>query len=239
MVGAVLYTQSQSTMEEAMKLNNHLSLVSAAILALNLAAAGSAQATVLTSLPGATTTASSCYLGCGNAAYDHSNILDGDFGGTGNTGLNSWNSGGFGGYVQVNFGAAYTLDKIELYGGFPYENLYSLSVSLDGNSWQSIVSGAYHLESGLSQSAVQGGTKYGAVHAVGAGTLAGGIQAQYLRYTLAGGSHWAYLYEVAVEGHGAASPGPVMAVPEPGTYALMLAGMGLMGAIVRRRKQNA
>lgn len=221
-----------------MKTKLRLSCLPAAVLALNLAAASQAGATLLTSLPGATTSASSCFMGCGNAAYDHSNILDGDYGSTGNTGLNSWNSGGLGGYVQVNFGAAYTLDKIELYGAYPYENLYGLSVSLDGSSWQAIASGGYHLESGLSQSAVGGGIKYGAVHSVGAGTLGSGIQAQYLRYTLAGGSHWAYLYEVAVEGHGTSNPGPVTAVPEPETYALMLAGLGLMGAIVRRRRQE-
>ena len=36
-----------------------------------------------------------------------------------------------------------------------------------------------------------------------------------------------------------ASNTPVTPVPEPGTYALMLAGLGVVGYIARRRKQNA
>lgn len=37
---------------------------------------------------------------------------------------------------------------------------------------------------------------------------------------------------------GALLPTPVPAVPEPETYALMLAGLGLIGGIARRRKQK-
>jgi len=37
---------------------------------------------------------------------------------------------------------------------------------------------------------------------------------------------------------GAISPGVIAAVPEPETYAMLLAGLGLMGALVRRRKSN-
>jgi CHASE1-domain containing sensor protein len=36
----------------------------------------------------------------------------------------------------------------------------------------------------------------------------------------------------------AARPHPVSAVPEPETYAMMLAGVGLMGAVIRRRKNR-
>lgn len=49
------------------------------------------------------------------------------------------------------------------------------------------------------------------------------------------GGHAGYVY---LDGFGATAlpPGPVTAVPEPETLAMMLAGMGLVGAIARRRK---
>lgn len=39
-------------------------------------------------------------------------------------------------------------------------------------------------------------------------------------------------------GHGNGHPPVTSAVPEPETYAMMLVGLGLMGAIVRRRKKS-
>ena len=207
------------------KTRQHLVLSSVCAL---LALPTIAQAIELTSLPGLITSAGSCYTGCGNAAYDHSNIIDGDYGGTGNTGLNSWNSGGAGGWVQINFGAAYVLDRIELYGGYPYDNLYALTTSLDGSTWQTIASGGYHIEPTLTQSATAGGFKYGAVHALANGSLGNAVTAQYLRYTRTGGAHWGYLYELDVQGH-------VASVPEAETWTMLLAGLGLVGFAARRR----
>lgn len=198
------------------------------LLALSLAASA-AQAMELTDLPGVTATASSCYLGCGHALYDAGNILDGDYGETGNTGLNSWNSGGFGGLVQVNLGGLYVLDAIELYGGYPYSETFSLSVSLDGVNWTTVANGAYQDEPGLTHAGVSG-RKYGAYYSVAGSTLASELNAQYVRYSAGASQNWGYLFEMDVQGHVAAAP-----VPEPETYALMLAGLGLVGFAARRR----
>lgn len=196
-----------------------------------------AQATVLTSLPGVSTSAGSCYTGCGKAQYDHSNIIDGDFGSTGNTGLNSWNSGYWGGWVQINFGAAYQLDRIELYGGNGYYDPYTLLTSLDGTSWTAIATGGYHNEPALTHTDTYQGVKYGAVHDVATSTLGNNIVGQYLRYSVnAGSPHWGYLFELVVDGHSPAAqnpnPGPSSNVPAPGPLALM--ALGLVGVLRRK-----
>lgn len=191
------------------------------------------QALELTDQPGVTATAGSCYLGCGHPQYDSSNVLDGDYGGTGNTGLNSWNSGFYGGWVQVDLAAVYALDRIELYGGTNYYNPFSLTVSSDGTHWSNIASGGYQFDSRLTHTGL-GGYKYGAVFDVADHTLAAGVSGRYVRYTVGAGSpHWGHLFEMDVQGHTLTSP-----VPEPETYALMLAGLVGMGAVRRRQRQR-
>lgn len=198
--------------------------------------ATSAHALVLTDISGITTTAGSCYTGCGHAAYDHSNIIDKDFGATGNTGLNSWNSGYWGGWVQIDFLNSYVLDRIELYGGSGYLDNYSLLISNDNVSWASLTSGSYHNESRLTHSDVYSGVKYGAVHDVADATLPSDKSARYLRYNVGAGPHWGYLFELVVDGHTPVSTQPPKptSVPEPSPLFLLV--LGFVFLILQRRK---
>ena len=190
-----------------------------------------AQAIELTDLPGVVANANGCYTGCGKALYDASNIIDGDYGATGNTGLNSWNYGTNSGWVQVKFDQVYELDRIELYGVYPYYNPFTLSVSNDGLSWTTVAISGYALAPSLSQTGV-GGFKYGAVFDVANNSMASGLSGQYVRYSVNGGSpHWGYLAEIDVQGH-------LAAVPEPESAAMLIAGLGILAAATRRRKAS-
>lgn len=207
---------------------------------ISMAFAAHASASIeLTDLAGVTASAGSCYLGCGNSSYDASNIIDGDYGATGNTGLNAWNAGGFSGYVQLDFGSTYFLDRIELYGGYPYANNFTLLTSIDGVAWQSVTNGSFNLTPALTHSGWdylpsdgQDTSKYGAVFNLSPDT----VSARYLRYSSGGERQWAYLFEMDVLGHSAMVSSPV---PEPESIGMLLTGLFAVGRVARRHNKVA
>lgn len=193
----------------------------AAAAALMALAATPAAAADLTLLPALTVSSSYDYPFAGPSNGPKGNVID-------NRLDTHWNGGGGVGWVQLDFGQSYLLDAVDVYGTYSAgawrTNDYNLLVSDDGANWASIASGAYHFEPAL-------GGQWGGHHGFADGAEPAG---RYLRYTRTGGADWAYLTEFEVQGH-LATPAPTLAVPEPETYAMLLAGLATLGAWSRRR----
>ncbi len=201
----------------------------ACAVALATAATLPAHAIVLTQLPGVVASASSCYLNAGCVAandWSAAKVLDGlDYDLTGRYG---WSAGTFGNagtpaWVRLDFGGLFRLEATELRFGYNrgsfanQTNVYELRTSTDGSTWA--VSGSGTLVDNANPALLNNSITW----AAGAGPLA-----RFVEYRVVGGSHWAGLGEMTVQGVAAAVPGP-------GTWALWLAGLGVMTGLARRR----
>lgn len=199
-------------------------LCSAVALATLALLSSPALAVDLTTLPGITVSSSGDYAFAGALNGPKGNVID-------NRLDSHWNGGGYAGWVQLDFGQSYLLDTVEVYGTYSAgawrTNNYALSVSDNGSSWTTIAAGNYHFDAALTNAS---GGQWGGRHVFADGSEPSG---RYLRYTRTGGGDWAYLTEFEVQGHLAA---PAASVPEPETYALMLAGLAFIGGMARRRR---
>lgn len=184
--------------------------------------AGTAQAIDLTGLPGVVVTSSGDYAFAGPANGPRANVLDGSL-------TTYWNGGGFGGWLQIDFGQSYVIDWVDVYGaansaGAARHNSFNLSVSETGSGFSTIGSGSYGNDTGLALTPQWGD------HLAFSGAAA--PQGRYLRWTWTGGSDWAHIAELDVQGHLASAP-----VPEAGSAAMLAAGLGALALVARRRRR--
>lgn len=202
---------------------NVKNLVSVAAIAL---ASGTAFADQNIAL-GKTTTASS-FFDYGSEAFPSANITDGitvDSGSPANWSFWLAAQGkNAGEWVQVDLGDNYQLSNITLFDTHNrwYNDrgteAFTLSVSADGANFSTIASTSFTSSQWLNQTALSIDTS-----AVG----------RYVRFNVVSGfgGQGAGLAEMSIAGS-------IAAVPEPETYAMFLAGLGLMGAVALRRKQK-
>lgn len=188
----------------------------AAALAIAAAVSAPAHATDLTTLPGLTVTSSFDFPGAGPSNGPRANILDNDL-------ATYWNGGDFSGWVQVDFGATYVFDQIDVYGAVSRFNNFGLAASNDGVNFTPVASGSYGADAGLPLS-----PKWGEHFAF---TGAGAPQGRYLRYDYVNGADWAHMGELEVQGH-------LPAVPEASTTALMACGLGALALLSGRRRRG-
>lgn len=200
-----------------------------------LAHAVASGASMLTDLPGVSATASSCYQSadCTSGRFAAANVLD-NLAYTPVTGGHAWNAGTWASaaapaWVRVDLGRQALIDSVTLrftdnQGGWNgYDNVYELRGSADGQAWQLLGSGTL-VDIGGNSAALTDTYQW-----------AGGSLPllRALEYRVVGGRHWAALDEMDVLGT------PVSAVPEPGAWALLAAGLGLLAWLGQRRRPGA
>lgn len=128
-----------------------------------------------------------------------------------------WNAGGFGWqWLQVDLGTVKSISGVSFYtgqlpNGVTSHHVY-ISNSNIGSNWGSLTAVASHV----------GYTQNGAFIDLGFAPVSG----QYLEIAVNNGPSWTSIGQVEVS----TSP-----IPEPEAYAMLLAGLSLVGAIVRRR----
>jgi len=177
---------------------------------------------------GKTTVASSYYNG-GSEVFEASRIVDGittDSGTPYNWSFWLATQGqNQGAWVQVDLGSNYNISNVTLFDthnrGY-YDrgtNAFTISFSTDGVTFQNVASSAFTQLEWQNQTAKDVST--------------GSALGRYVRFNVDSvyGGQSAGLAEMQVYG-------TVASVPEPETYAMLLAGLGVVGAAFKRRKKN-
>ena len=141
----------------------------------------------------------------------------------------SWigQTGSTGAVFTLDFGQLYTLKDVLV--GVDNNDYYQVQISANGSQWNTLFTNlAFEGQSGNGSeiiSSIAGDPEYQATIDFAP------TQARYARIYAVGGDNMYSVSELSFSG--------VAVVPEPETYAMLLAGLGIMGAIARSKKKTA
>jgi hypothetical protein len=175
-----------------------------------------AQAALL-NLSGATATASTQYL-----SYVAANAIDANPSTMWNAGIHATSASPA--WLKVDLGALYDVDSIALKSkDTSYSKAYYITFDLyyatTPDVWQLAGSGTLYDDPITYINSIN----------------LGGQQAQYLKFEVDGGTHWAHLAEMEVYGQASTSNGNGGQAPVPEPASMILFGVGLVG-LMRFRK---